>query len=476
MRAAVTSWAHRTTDLHAELAGIVELHAEPAWWLFAGAVALAEGVRRRTTYVISDAAPTTDTFLGSHSPSVGDAIADAIARAHAARAAIRELDGELPEQPLAVAICRDTHTGARTERNDLGVAAFAIGDRCVLARLADDIGDEQPLARRLAHAAHEPQAAGVPFVCVSLGDEPIETARHGHRRAWTDAGGPWLGLGRSGELALVSTCHLAIDGYGHAWLSSRIAAHHARLLPLAPRGDAFVVPPLAPAPERVPLGIAWRPLPSPAPRALPLAYALGRLLHRTGGHPGAPFSPTFQIPIAPGERADPLRPRRRVVPSALSVRFASGEPEPFAAFAARARAILDREAVGRGLCARLLGVARAAPLSLTWKRAAFSTARPRWLDRLAEVVGGRACLSRIRTGFPLGPTCAVSSPARTGTDRDPIGACVVTVIDDGDAAAITVCGSGLTGTQAGAEAFLDDLLALYSSVSMIGSTSRSGSR
>ena len=477
----MTSWARRTAALHDELAAVADLRAEPAWWLFAGGVAIAEGrgektVRRRTPYVISDAAPTADTFLGVRAPAPDDVIRDAITRAHAARAAIRELDGELPDQPLAVAICRDARTGARTARNELDVAAFAFGDRCILARLAENIADEGPLARRLAGGAPEEPLTGAPFVCVSIGDEPLATARHGHRRAWTEAGGPWLGLGRTGEIAVVSTCHLAIDGFGHTWLTSRIAAHHARLYPLAPRGERLEDLPLAAAPERVPLGIAWRALPSPAPRALPLAYALGRVLQRASDDPGARFSPTFQIPIAPGERADPMRPRRRVVPSAMSVRFVDGEPEPFAAFEARARAILEREAMGRGLCARLLVAARAAPLSLTWKRAAFSTARPRWLDRLAEVVGGRACLSRIRVEVPLGPTCAVSSPARLATLADPIGACVVTVIDDGDSAAITVCGSGLTGTHAGAQAVLEDVLALYSSVSTIGSTSRSGSR
>ncbi len=484
MNPTVTSWARRTAELHDELAAVADLRGEPAWWLLAGGVAVGETVRRRTPYVISDAAPTADTFLGVPTPPPDDAIRDAISRAHAARAALRELDGLLPEQPLAVTICRDARTGARTARNELEVAAFAVGDRCLRARLAENIGDEGPLARRLAGLASaapagsgiDERVAGVPFVCVSIGDEPLETARHGHRRAWTATGGPWLGLGRSGALAVVSTCHLAIDGFGHTWLTSRIAAHHARLYPHAPRGIVLPERPLAAAPERVPLGIAWRSLPSPAPRALPLAYALGRVLHRTSDRTGARFSPTFQIPVAPGQRADPMRPRRRVVPSVLSVRFVDGEPEPFAAFEARAREILESEAMGRGLCSRLLGAARAAPLSLTWKRAAFSTARPRWLDRLAEVIGGRACLSRIRVDEPLGPTCAVSSPARLATHADPLGACVITVIDDGDAAAITVCGSGLTGTRAGAEAVLEDVLALYSSDSTIGSTSRSGSR
>ena len=51
-----------------------------------------------------------------------------------------------------------------------------------------------------------------------------------------------------------------------------------------------------------------------------MAYALGRVLHRRAGRRDARFSPTFQIPIAPGDREDPLRWRRRVVPALASVR------------------------------------------------------------------------------------------------------------------------------------------------------------
>lgn len=459
----------RTGELHDELAAIAEVDVQPAWWLLAGGAAAAESFRGRSAYVISDAAPTADTFIGLGAPPPSDPIRDAITAAHAARAAIRELDGELPDQPLAVTIRRAPTVGAQRVASALELAAFAIGDRCILARLAADVADEEPLARRLAGDAPDqagdgadvaPAPDGVPFVCVSIGDEPLATARHGHRRAWRGDAGPWLGVGHAGELTVVSTCHYAVDGYGHAWLTSRLAAHHLRLYPRAPRGALVTAPPLAPVAGRIPLGIAWRRLPSPAPRALPLAYALGRALHHAAHRTGARFSPTFQIPVAPGEREDPLRRRRRVVPSTMSVRFQDDEPEPFEAFDARARAIIEREAAGRGLCARLLAAARATPLSLTWKRAAFSTGRPRWLDRLAEVVGGRACLSRIRVEFPLGAACAVSSPARLASAGDPLGACVVTILDDGDHAAITVCGSGLGGTHDGADALIDDLLDL----------------
>ncbi|HEY6173208.1 MAG TPA: hypothetical protein VIX73_02145, partial [Kofleriaceae bacterium] len=46
------------------------------------------------------------------------------------------------------------------------------------------------------------------------------------------------------------------------------------------------------------------------------------------------------------------------------------------------------------------------------------------------------------------------------TPGDPLGAAVITVVDDGDRAAITVCGSGLAGTATGARALLDEIVAL----------------
>ena len=455
------AWARRTSELHGELRALAELDVPAAWWLLAGGAAAVEPLQPRSGYVMSDAVPSSDTFIGVRSPPPADPIRDAIAHAHAARDAIRALDGELPDQPLAVTIRSANGSGARTFASALDVAAFAIGARVITARLAADVSAETSLADRIARGDSEP-GLPPPFVCVSIGDEPIATARHGHRRAWRDGGGPWLGIGRAGELAIVSTCHLAIDGYGHAWLASKIVELAADLVMRAPRGAALEPPALPAVSDGIPLGIAWRELPYPAPRALSLAYALGRALHRAAGDPHARFSPTLQIPVAPGDRSDPLRRRRRVAPSAVSLRFEHGTPEPFTAFEARARAVLDREAAGRGLIARLLTAARAAPLSLAWKRSTMSTARPRWLDRLAEVVGGRACLSKIRLDFPLAPACAVSSPARLGTADDPLGACVVTVIDDGTRAAITVCGSGLTGTHAGVKALLDELLAQVS--------------
>ncbi|HEY4243935.1 MAG TPA: hypothetical protein VGM88_29175 [Kofleriaceae bacterium] len=461
-------WARRTRELHDELAELAS--DDPRWWLLAGAAAVTESWPARPGYVVSGGDPDADTFIGARVAPPADPIADAILRARAAATAIRALDGRLPEQPLAVAL-----DGGHRVPASLEVAAFAIGAQCLVGSLADPQLPAQ-LAALARGESPDHWTGPPPFVCVSLGDEPIATARHGHRRAWRDpasasrGSGPWLGLGRTGELSVVSTCHMIVDGYGHAWLASLI---HRELAALAaapgPRATPVTLPPLAPVADASPLGVAWRPISGEAPRALPLAYALGCLLHREAGSRAAPFSPTLQIPVAPGLPSDPTRRLRRVMPAAVSVRFEGGEPEPFARFAARARATLERETAGNGLCARLVAAARAAPAPLAWKRRHFAATRSPWLDRvsggIADVLGGRACVSRIRLDLPSPPSCAVSSPARLASETDPLGACVATVIDDGVEAALTICGSGLVAREGSASAILDELLTNISSCS-----------
>jgi hypothetical protein len=436
----VRGWARRTTSLHDEMTAVCE--TDPRWWLLAGASAIAEPFAGEEAYVRSDAEPGSDTFIGYRAPVPADPYADAIARARAARDALRELDGTLPEQPLCVTV--DRRQTSALVPSTLDIAAFAVGARVILGRL-----DDPQLAERLRRGE---SIVGSPFVCVSLGDDPLHVARHGHRRAWTDGGGPWLGLGRSGDLATVSTSHFAVDGYGHARITGRIAEV------VSASGANGHLPALAPVDDAVPLGVAWRPLAYPIAGALHMAYALGRVLHRRAGKRDARFSPTFQIPIAPGDRGDLLRLRRRGVPAIASVRFDGGTPEPFDHFAARTREALAREARGAGLVTRLINAARAVPVPLAWKRRSVSATRPRWLDRFADVIGGRACLSRIHVDAPLPPSCAVSSPARMATPDDALGGCVITVLDDGTHASITACGSGLAGDPRDANALLDELL------------------
>jgi hypothetical protein len=379
----VRGWVRRTAELHRELAAIAEV--DPRWWMLAGGVAAAETWAPPDLYLACDAEPDADTFMGYRAPRLRDPVVDAISRANAARTALRELDGGFPDQPLAVTI--DRASGAASRPSELDVAAFAVGRSCLVARL-DDPALAAQLTAVVAGGEPRPWYGATPFVCVSIGDEPIETARHGHRRAWTPRGGPWLGLGRAADVAVVSTCHLVVDGYGHARITGRIS----ELVVGEPSRNGHLPRTLAPVAGALPLAIAWRELPSPTPRAIPLGYALGRILHRNAGRRDARFSPTFQIPVARGRKDDPLRLRRRIVSATTSVRFADGEPEPFAAFEARVREVIIREASEQGLISRLLAAARAAPVPLSWKRKSISAKRPRWFERFAEVIGGRALL------------------------------------------------------------------------------------
>ncbi len=480
-------WAHRTTAIRDELSAVADVR-DPRWWLLAGAAAVDWGAG--AGYVLSDAEPASDTFIGHVAPSPVDVVADAIARAHAARQAIRELDGELPEQPLAVTI-ELAGLGARVVPRSLDTVAFALGARCWIVQLHNSIDEEGQLAAELATALAggvQPNAARLrplesvavaPLVCVTIGDEPAPTARHGHRRAWTERGGPWLGLSRTDGMAIVSTCHLAVDGYGHARLAARIAALTAELVARVPRASsgptslasahtgraplpapslassrAGALPSPAPVRDGVALDYTWREVPT-GMRALRLAYALGIVLHRHAGDRAASFSPTFQIPVAPGAVDDPARMRKRVLPAIASVRFEGGVAEPFAEFAGRTKETIAREASGRGVASRLYASLQAVPAPLAWKRRAMAARRAGWMDRFAAVIGGRGCVSRMILDVPAPPSCAVSSPARLATSTDPLGGCVVTIVDDGSRAAVTLCGSG----EVARADMLDEILA-----------------
>ncbi len=470
------AWLRRTVELHEELSAIAEV--DPRWWLLAAGSALAEPYGTKTVYLACDAEPDADTMMLFRTPPAQPVVADAIARANAARIALRELDGTLPGQPLAVTLTRSRH-GA-TVPNALEVAAFAVGSHCLIAQLSDPTLPQQ-LAAVLAGVApaHSPATwmGAMPFVTISLGDEALPTARHGHRRAWIREGrpildrtskrlnaGPWLGLGRSGAWTVVSTCHLVVDGYGHARLTARIAELLAAAAPAvpSPHGSSTSIvdlPTLAAVDHAVPLVIVWREFASPTPRLVPLAYRLGILLHQRLGQPNARFSPTIQIPVARGHKHDPLRLRRRIVSATTSVRFDRGEPEPFAAFEARVRAVFEREAAGHGLVSRLLAAAAAVPVPVSWKRQSIGARRPAWLESFAEIIGGRALLSRLALDFPAPAMAAVSSASRLASDADPFGGCVITLLEDGTRGMITLAGTGFVGEPAHAMAMLDELLA-----------------
>jgi hypothetical protein len=146
------------------------------------------------------------------------------------------------------------------------------------------------------------------------------------------------------------------------------------------------------------------------------------------------------------------------VSATTSVRFVGGVPEPFPSFERRVRELIAREANAEGLASRLLAAARGAPVPTAWKRKGISAKRPRWMEGFATIIGGRALLSRIVMDVATPVMCAASSPSRLATDHDPTGGCVITILDDGVRAAITLAGSGIGGTPDRARAVLDELL------------------
>jgi len=428
---------------------------DPAWLALLGGAHLAEtwaairGVP--ATYLHSDAEPHGDTFMGWPSPAptrLADAIADAILDARAAAAALISLDGTLPSQPLCVSI-RSGRAASLIPANP-HLVTFVIGARkCVLDASLPPIALSEALANPIAlsggRAQASPQSKGS-SIAVVIGDHAPGLARHLHRRAWTHAGGPWLGLGRAGELAVASTCHLVVDGFGHAAISRAISNRdpdrelRAQLANAARAvcGDAPIpaLPPLAAAP---PLDVAYRRVAS-LPRFAPLAYNLGTLLHDGSTR----FSPTIQVPVAPGRSDDPARFRRRVVTALLSVRFTDDGriPEPLAAFTARAHAAIAREAAGRGLLSRLLAATAALPIPLALKRRSLVGARSPKLAGPVAVLAGRSSLSvlRVAAGPPL---VAISAPGLVLPPDAPRSTSVITAtVEPGGAATVAVATTG----------------------------------
>lgn len=441
----------------------------PVWWALLGGVALAEPHGRPgAPYLVSDAEPNADTFMGVPGPAPDDAagrIGWAITSAHAAVRALIARDGSLPEQPLTVAIALHRGAARTVPIGSPWRVAFVLDGRHVTATLdpqgpAHEHELARHLARALRHAAPGPAADDVtPMLTVALGDDDLAHARHGHRRAWHRRGGPWLGLARAGGQTVLSTCHTVVDGFGHAHLAAdvargtdRAAARQLAAAAAAICGELDAAPPPSPQPG-VPLGVAWRRLPGPIARFTRQAWALGAVLHRDHGDPRAPRSPSFQVPVAPGAVDDPTRFARRVRPALLSVRFSDGRPEPEHVFAARARAAVAREAAGRGLASRLLTALSALPLPLGWKRG-VAGARAPWVGDALDVLAGAGCLSLLRVASSP-PLVAVSSPGRLLAADSPRATSVLTVIGDGDGATATLAGSGRATDPAVAAELLD---------------------
>lgn len=461
----------------------------PSWWALVAATTLFERWPARSgrdldaDYLSSDGGPRSDTFMATPSRGLDAAVAvaSAVAMARSAWDALVDLDGTLPGQPLLQELARRSSVIRRRALGRSRRVVFATPVGLYLATLGADPGSDGELVAQLAALCAE--QGGAPHrltrvyphqdelleaaVAVSLWREDLESARHAHRRAWNRAGGPWLGVARTADLALVTTSHTVVDGYGHALIAARVLATPVpvTLIALARRylGESQLV--CAPVQAGAcPLGIATGELGEPA-RFVELLYATGWALERMHRRELSPsqrrnerFTPTMQIPIAPGHRSDPARFRRRVAPGIVALAMHRGVLEHPKVLSARLGELIARE----GACAGVLGRVRTAALRLPLpifvkRRSVGAGVVPHPLVPGIEVLAGRGCLSSLVFAAherPEIPLYAGSAPALDPSIEDPRGGSVVTVVQGSDQVTVTVSGTGLAGTEAGARSFL----------------------
>jgi hypothetical protein len=481
-----------------QLASLTEVDwRRPDWWGFAAGALVLDHVARsalgredkRHLYLSANGGPRADNYMGRPSPPsprLHQAVARAVVRARAAVEAIAHLDGSLPEQPLAVVLTwergwlwRRPVAGRRVafvtaagtyladlQRDSDEAVATALG-----AVLAARPGTPWPRALHpVDPLAVQPTPAAV---AVTVGGGPLHFVQHLHRTAWTAGAGPWLGVGEAAPLEAVTTCHVVVDGYGHAQLSREIFARvDARdLAPLCAAarlglgGDGGALPAVAPPAGASALSFAGELLADGAGNFAQQSYAFGRALDRVFRAHLFPaqrcrfgFSPSFQVPVAPGAPSDPQRRKRRVTHGLLALRQPGGVPESLAEFQLRLPEFLRRELAADSLLPQLALGAASAPLPLRWRRWLLQS-RHRSHARVPayEVLAGRGRFSSMK--FPPGERplprlYAVSSPTLLVTPDDPLGAVVLTLIHHDQGCTATASGTGLVGSDPGAARFL----------------------
>ena len=415
-------------------------------------------------YLSADGGPHTDTFMAW--PGRASSITAATAL-HRARTALRIIDqqaSDLPDQPLGVHLVRERGWLVATELPSDGRAIAFLGPRGpVLAPEAAKDDELLPALERIAAGGElvapllpVPHGHATPsLVCVSLGPTPLSVARHIHRAAWTRHGGPWLGLGFGDGYDIASTCHLAIDGYGHGRLVGALQRAFVAEDPVA-REPAFIAVTL---PSEEPIGVATTRLPR-SPSFPQLAYAFGVALLEVYG-PRGRFTPTFQVPIAPGAAEE--RRLGRVIHALLSLRCSpSGELETFDDFRQRLRPALTREIAGDGVLTRFLAATLRIPVPRPLVRRLLATpGRPSRMLPPIEAFGGRGRLSSIRFAegdAPVDGTIAASAPALRATSNDPRGGVVFTVLHTRGGVTATIAGTGFAGDESGAQELLDAIV------------------
>jgi len=484
----------RWSDLRERLDELTEVDwSDPSWWGFAaGALALQGFARRpsaeagdRHLYHAANGGPLSDNYMGRDARPPRDAahsIALAVARGAAALDVLAEFDGSLPDQPLRVGLEYedgwlrrrpvDGHDRSVAFVTPVGVQVGELTARTEEA-LATALGEvvagraaAPALLRRVDPRSREATPA---VVSVAVGTLPLRSVQHAHRLAWTVGGGPWLGIADAPPIEAVTTCHLAVDGYGHARITSEVLARRrhdlAALIAAAERGLGGArapVPSLPEPPNAAPLSFAGRTLPADSGGFAEQSHAFGRALERTfrstmrrdTGH-----TPTFQVAVAPGDPGDPERRKRRALHALVALRMRDGECESLADYRLRLGPLLERELAGLGLLPQLsLGIARA-PLPRRVRRWLLKS-RHRSHARIPpyEVLSGRGRFSSLRfhpDERPSPPLYAASSPTLLVTPDDPLGSVVLSLIHHGDCLTATVAGTGVVGSHEAAGVFLD---------------------
>ena len=255
-------WARRAIELHDELADLADVARDPRGGCRRRRGA---GVDRARPDIASTPEPSAirSSVIGVRAHDRSDRRSRSRARMQRARAAAISMasypssrsrrDGPRRDGERCDAGARARSTSPRSRRRPRGRGT------ALAARFEDETGD--------LGEATDPRSS-----CVTVGEEPVETARHGHRRAWVTNGvseGPWLGPRPRRRHGHRDDVPPRVDGYGHAWLAAR-SRPAGRRLARGPSRRSRSTPALdtAPVAGGIPLRVDVARADAPAPRAI----------------------------------------------------------------------------------------------------------------------------------------------------------------------------------------------------------------
>ena len=481
----------RPADVDRELRRLVDEVTEvdwahPAWRAFTRALALSESWSERehsadraveafVTALEANNGPTADTFMATESAGPphdrAARIARAVRRAQAVATTLRSLDRAAPGQRLLKALRLD---GGWLREHLIASRAtvpivFLVDGRAYVA----DVDPDAPAAPLVEALSGRPRlrevdkSATVPTEApAAIMVDPVSGAwaRSFHRLGWTRGGGPWMGVADSPGYAVVSTCHAAIDGYVHARISSDILFDPADRV-LGPGRAPIDLALIDDALEPPLVGFASARIEGP-PRSLAVGgfaralHAFASVLDRRLGDPISAHSVSFHVPIAPGDRADSARWRRRPLYGLLALDKRDSELESLESLRARLPELLRREGRGLGLLTRVLRGTLELPIPLSLRRRLVH--RAPWTDRWfapARLLTGAGYLSWMRfieaelPALPMYPSAVPSFSASRGGAG-------LSIAPYRGGLAVGLTTSGSLGTAAAAREFLDEWLSL----------------